>query len=425
MANTEVTVTALGGQGDGVAEGGKGLLYVPFSAPGDRLMVRPRNARKGPRRAEIVEILAGGPDRILPPCPHFTDCGGCSVQHIAPEAYQDWKRGIVVHAVERQGLAGDVVQSLVEGGAHRRRRARFAARRLASGTVIGFHSARSHNIVSLESCPVLAPEIVALITPLRDVLDGLLDISEQGEVAVTWSSTGADVTLVLPRDPDMGQREALVNFSATMDLARLSWRPVGRDATDLAETIVQRRSPEIQFGGISVNVPPDAFLQPTGEGEEALRQGVLDALEGTGKIVDFYAGCGAFSLPFAASDRSVLAIDYAADHLAALDHAARRAGFGERVTTSRRDLDRQPLMEKDLSTFSGVVLDPPRSGAAAQIRFLAKSTVPVIAYVSCNPVSFARDARNLTEGGYTLVSVTPVDQFIWSAHVELVAVFRR
>lgn len=425
MANTEVTVTTLGGHGDGVAEDGKGPLYIPFSAPGDRLLVRRRSARSGPRRAEIVRILSAGPDRIPPPCPHFTDCGGCSVQHIAPAAYRDWKRGIVVHALERQGLAGGVVRPLVDGGAHRRRRARFAARRLASGTVLGFHSARSHNIVSLETCPVLVPGIESLIAPLRDVLGGLLDISEQGEAAVTWSSAGADVALVLLRDPDLRQREALVNFAATVDLARLSWRPAGRDAAGLAETIVQRRAPEFLFGGIAVTVPPDAFLQPTAEGEEALRQGVLDALDGTGKIADLYAGCGAFSLPFAESGRPVLAIDYAADHLAALEQAARRAGFGERITASRRDLDRQPLLVKELSALAGIVLDPPRSGAATQIRFLAQSSVPVIAYVSCNPVSFARDARNLTEGGYTLDSVTPVDQFIWSAHVELVAVFRR
>jgi len=193
----------------------------------------------------------------------------------------------------------------------------------------------------------------------------------------------------------------------------------------MAEPVIRRRAATIRFGPVAVEPPPDAFLQPTEDGEAALLARIEQALKGAGRVADLYAGCGAFALPLAAAGQHVLAIDSAADHIAALDAAARGAGLGPFVVAEPRDLHRRPLAGRELSELEGVVLDPPRAGAASQAAALAESDVPVIAYASCNPRSFAHDARVLCDGGYRLESVTPVDQFLFTPHVELVGVFHR
>jgi 23S rRNA (uracil1939-C5)-methyltransferase len=232
------------------------------------------------------------------------------------------------------------------------------------------------------------------------------------------------MTLVLPRTPDLAAREASIEFAEAADLARLSWRPAGRDA-GAAEPVIQRRVPRIAFGGVSAIPPPDAFLQPTAAAEAMLREAVTGALADARRVADLYAGCGAFALPIAHEGRHVLAIDSAADHIAALTGAARAGKFGERVTAETRNLERRPLAAAELARFDAVILDPPRGGAEAQAKALADSDVPVIAYVSCHAANFARDARILVDGGYTLERVDPVDQFLYTPHLELVGVFRK
>lgn len=429
----EVEIAAIGGGGDGIADTPRGRVFVPFSAPGDRLLVRPEKRRgKGrAQRAAIIERLQDGPDRRPPDCRHFEDCGGCALQHLGTEAYRSWKTGRVREALSRQGLDPGVVGNLQAVAPASRRRAGFKAqsmgRKTGGGVALGFYGAGSHRIVDVGECPVMAPEIFALAEPLRGLLGDVLAAGEAAEVAVTLAATGLDVLLRTRSAPELAARERLAAFAEQHDLARLCWQELapGRDAPPPPEPVVARRPVQAVFSAVAVDLPPDAFLQPSAEGEGILARAVQDALAGAGRIADLYAGCGTFTFALAAGGASVQAFEAAADHVAALAAAAGRAGLGGKVTAETRDLIRRPLLADELAGFDGAVLDPPRPGAEAQVRQLAQSGVSRLAYISCNPVSFARDARLLVEGGYVLESVMPLDQFLFTPHVELAAVFRR
>jgi 23S rRNA (uracil1939-C5)-methyltransferase len=253
----------------------------------------------------------------------------------------------------------------------------------------------------------------------------MLSRGQEAEIAVTRCDTGLDVTFAMGKALPLVLREKLINFAAENDLVRISWQPYQRGTLGAVEIVVRRLAASITYDTIKVDIPPDSFIQATEEGEAALRRVVLAAVAGSKRVADLYAGCGAFALPVAAQGSHVLAVDSMADQMEALDTAARRAALGEFVRTDRRDLNRRPLMTEELNQFDAVILDPPRSGAQLQTSALAVASVPTVIYASCNPASFARDARILIDGGYELRSVTPVDQFLFSPHTELVAVFLR
>lgn len=420
----DVQIAAIGSRGDGLAQTEEGTLYVPYAAPGDLVRVRVPAKKADRSHADIVEILNPGPDRQSPVCPHFTQCGGCSVQHVAREAYENWKRHLVCEALEHRGIDPSVVLPLISGGIGRRRRTRLSARKTAGALLLGYRAPRSHMIVPVRECAVLAPSIVDLFDSLRDLLATLLGAGDEAEIAITQCTNGLDVTIASPADPDLAMRESLVGFAESKDLARLNWQKLRRGRLDDAETIIRRRGPGIAVAELSVELPPDAFVQPTAEGETTLRQGMQQALAGVSRVADLYAGCGAFALALAASGSHVKAVDSEADHMNALTAAARRGGVGAQVVPEVRDLHRRPLAGDDLRQLEGLVLDPPRAGALNQVRAICETPVPVVAYVSCNPASFARDARVLMDGGYRLESVLPVDQFLFTSHVELLGVFR-
>jgi 23S rRNA (uracil1939-C5)-methyltransferase len=425
VTDIDVTIKALGAKGDGVAEAQGGAIFVPFAAPGDLVKLRLSKSKDGTRRGKILSITEPGPDRHLAACKHFTQCGGCSVQQLSPMAYQAWKRDIVCQAFERQNLDISVVADLIAGSPGSRRRARFSARRLAGGTILGFFEMGSHRIVDLNECPVLHSDIISIVPPLRELLDGLLDIRGTAEIAVTRADTGLDITLLMTGETDLTVRENLAKFAETNDVARISWKPLQSKAGESAEPIVARRAVAMIFGDVQTEIPPDAFIQSTSWGEQTLREYVVAAVNGAPKVVELFAGCGAFTLPIIQSGSHVIAIDMAQDHLEALSHAARSNGLGERLNVEARNLDRRPLAGPELDDVDVVVLDPPRAGASAQAGLLAQSPIPVVVYVSCNPQSFARDARKLIDGGYRLETVVPIDQFLWSPHIELVSVFKR
>ena len=277
-------------------------------------------------------------------------------------------------------------------------------------------------MVVLGVCPVLVPELVALLAPLGALL-ARLDLARRGgELEVTASATGIDLLIVAAPAPALADREALAAFADAQDLARICWCP---HAKAEIEPIAQRRAPRVAFGEVEVDLPPGAFLQATADAEAALLRATLKALEGARRVADLFAGCGTFGLPLAAAGRTVHAVETEAAMLEALRQAARRAGFGGRVTTERRDLQRVPLAGAELGAFDAVVLDPPRGGARAQAAALAASGVARVAMVSCNPATFARDARLLVDGGHRCLWVRPVDAFLWSSRIELVAAFVR
>ena len=423
----EVEITALGGGGDGIADTPQGTIFVPCSLPGDRLRVRPEKTRGKGRvfRAAIVARLADGPDRKAPVCRHFGDCGGCALQHLETAAYESWKAGRVRDALSRQGLDPGVVAALRTIPPASRRRVGLKAQRRGA-VALGFFAAASHRVVDFAECPVVAPEIFGLVPDLRRLFGDILAPGARAEAAVTLAEFGLDVVLRLAQPPDLAVLERLAKFAEDSDLARLGWQALrSRGHHAPAPTLVAARRPvQMVYSGVPVDIPPDAFVQPSVDGEKLLGATIAAAFEGARRVIDLYAGCGAFTFALAAAGAHVRAFEAAEDHARALAAAARRAGLDGRVTVERRDLVRRPLLASELGNADAVVLDPPRPGAAPQIAVLADAHVPLIAYVSCNPVSFARDARTLTDGGYRLDSVMPIDQFPFSPHVELVAVFR-
>lgn len=418
-----VEIESLGGRGDGVGRLDGRPVFVAGLLPGERAQVRVIGAREGSYRGDAIELLNESPLRVAPPCPHFGSCGGCAVQHLEETAYREWKRDLATEALARRGLSNVTVGPLIEVPPESRRRATLAAARGRDGHLhLGFHETRGHAVVDLTACLVLHPRLFALLAPLRGLLGKLLAGGDQADVTLTLTETGVDLLLTSPEPPGLAAREALAAFAETQDLARLSWS-AGEGAG--TEPVALRRAPQIDLSGVAVTPPPGGFLQPTAEGEVALVEAVLKGLpDGAARFADLYAGCGTFT--FALADRGqILAVEGEPDALEALDAAARRAGLGDRIKAEVRDLARQPLMADELAGLDALVFDPPRAGARAQAKEIAASRLPAVAAVSCNPHSFARDARVLVDGGFELLEVTPIDQFPWTGHLELVAHFRR
>ncbi len=414
MTETTVIIDHLGGLGDGVAQTPSGRLHIPFTAPGDEARV----ALTGKDNGTLRELLRPSPLRALPPCSHFGTCGGCALQHLQPAFIADWKRQRVTAALARSGLIDVEVNPTIAVPPGTRRRATLAARRIGKRFVVGFAERASHRLVDLQECWILRPELVRLIAPLRETLGTLLGADEAADIALTLTETGVDFVLIRKRPLTLADREALAAFAEGVDLARVSWRASPLTA---AEPVAARRSPQIRVGADLVSLTPGAFLQPSGEGEMQLTKLVLEAITDVqGPIVDLFSGLGTFSIP-----ASRLAMVSAFDSDNAAISTLRNATRGGAVNAGTRDLFREPLTVKELNAFIAAIIDPPRAGAQAQARRLADSAIPTIVYVSCNPASFARDAAILLQGGYRLDRVTPVDQFAWSPHIELVGVFRR
>jgi 23S rRNA (uracil1939-C5)-methyltransferase len=417
----EVAIEAIGARGDGVARLGAARIFVPFAVPGDRLRVRITGRRGDGLLGAPEEWLEQAP-RAAPPCPHFGACGGCQLQHLPLAQYAAWKREQVVTALAQRGLAGIEVAPLIRAHPGGRRRARFAFVRQGATVRLGFRERTGHRIVDVGVCPVLAPELVALLPPLRALLARLDQARRGGELEATASAAGIDLQIIAAPLPGLAERAALAAFAAAHDLARIAWCA---DGAAEPEPIAQRRAPTAAFGPVQVELPPGAFLQATEPAEAALRRAVREALGEARRIADLFAGCGTFGLPLAAAGLTVHAVERDAAMLAALERAARRAGLAGRLTTERRDLQRAPLAGAELDAFDGVVVDPPRAGARAQAAALAASRLRCLAMVSCHPATFARDARLLDDGGWRCSRVQPIDAFLWSSRIELVGVFAR
>ena len=422
----EVTIARVGARGDGIFDpGGAGKagdrVFVPLTVPGDRVRVRLGPVQAEGRRGQVLAWLARGPDAVEPACHHFGRCGGCTLQHFGDPGYGAWMADLVAAARERAVFAPDRPVPLVRTAPGGRRRATFSVQRRGGAVLVGFKERLSHRLVDLEQCPVLAPELIALVPVLRRGLAPVLAEGGIAEVAVTRVESGLDLVLVGPDRLGLSARQALAELASAADLSRLSWQPRSGQPP---EPVAARRPALVRFGGYPVLVPPGAFLQASAEGEAALTAAVLTGVgAGAMAVADLFAGCGTFSLPLAGvTGRRVLGVDGNGAALAALALAGRGLPG---LTIGRRDLGREPMSPQELTGYEAVVFDPPRAGAAAQAEALAASNVPVVVAVSCNPATFARDAHHLRAGGYRLITVLAVDQFLWSAHIELVAVFNR
>jgi len=407
-----LVIDRLGHRGDGVAETPAGPLYVPYVLPGESVEVEPIPGH--PDRRHVLRVEVESPERIAPICPHFGVCGGCALQHWDTARYRVWKRGLVVAALAQAGVEAPVAD-LVDAHGAGRRRAVFHTRRGTHDVLqVGFAAYRAHHVVAIDRCPVLAPELAGAIEAAWALAEALGPQRKPLDIQVTASEPGLDVDVrgSGPLPPDLMTR--LAALAQTHRLARL---------TRHGELIVQRAQPIVQMGRARVALPPGAFLQATAAGEEVLARLVVGYLSDAAAVADLFAGVGPFALRLAERAR-VHAVDSDAAAIAALRQASAVPGF-KPVETEVRDLFRRPLLAAELARFDAVVFDPPRQGAQAQARALAESKVPVVVAVSCNPATFARDARLLVDGGYRLLAVTPVDQFRYSAHVEIVARFAR
>lgn len=402
---TELTIERLGHSGDGIAPG---PVYVPRALPGE---VVAGAVEAG--RMDAPRIVTPSPDRIAAPCPHYRACGGCQLMHASDAFVAAWKQQIAQTALAAQGLS-TTWRALHTSPPTSRRRATLAARRTKKGALVGFHGRGSGAISQISGCHLLDPALIAAL-PVAEAL-ALAGASRKGalDVTLTLSGGGLDVAVRGGKPADGPLRLSLARLAEAQDLARLAWD---------GEQIALRRAPTQTFGRATVVPPPGAFLQATPQGEAALLAAVREITQGAGRIVDLFAGCGTFALPLAES-AEVHAVEGDAAMTAALDLGWRHAAGLKRVTTEARDLFRRPLLPDELAGFDAAVIDPPRAGAEAQIDALARARVPTIAHVSCNPVTFARDARRLCEAGYAIEWAQVVDQFRWSVHVELVAAFR-
>ncbi|WP_300032982.1 class I SAM-dependent RNA methyltransferase [uncultured Roseobacter sp.] len=401
---TEFTVTRLGLQGDGIAEG---PVFLPLTLPGELVEASIVDGRAGD-----VKIIRPSERRVAAPCRHFRSCGGCQLQHADDAFVADWKVEIVHTALSAHGTETEF-RPIVTSPARSRRRAGFAARRTKKGAMCGFHGRASGTIIDIPECQLLDPAVLKG----RQIAEALALAGASRKTAlsvmVTRMDNGLDVAVENGKPLDGPLRQQLAAICEAQGLVRLAWAD---------EVIAMRAPPEHRLGRAVVSPPPGAFLQATDHGEQALTQGVLEITQGAGRVIDLFAGCGTFTLPLSET-AEVHAVEGEASMLAALDAGWRHASGLRPVTTETRDLFRRPLLPDELARTDAVVLDPPRAGAEAQIAELVKTKVPKIAYVSCNPVTFARDAATLVAAGWHLDHVQVVDQFRWSAHVELVAGF--
>jgi 23S rRNA (uracil1939-C5)-methyltransferase len=406
-------ITRLGRLGEGIAETPAGPLHVPYTLPGETVDVEDWPGHPDRRRPLKVEVASS--ERIVPVCPHFGVCGGCALQHWDTVQYRAWKRAQVVEALAQVGLDAPV-NDLIDAHGEGRRRAVFHARRGAHDVLaVGFAALRAHDVVAIDRCPILAPALDGALAAGWAIAEALAGERKPLDIQATASDAGLDVDVRGSGPLSAARTGALARVADTHRLARL---------TRHGEVVAQRAQPTVMMGRARLPLPPGAFLQATAAGEAALARLVTENSEGAKTVADLFAGVGPFALRLAERAR-VTAVDNDKDATAALQRAVATTQGLKPIEALARDLFRRPLVPAELKRYDCVVFDPPRQGAQAQARELAASAVPTVIAVSCNAATFARDARILGDGGYRLTRVTPVDQFRYSAHVELVAKFER
>lgn len=401
-----VTIERLGHQGDGVASG---PIFVAGTLPGEVV-----SGELSGDRLLAPRIDTPSSDRVRPVCPHARTCGGCQLQHASDDFVASWKAGIVRQALAAQGISAEI-ESVFTSPPNSRRRAVLSARRTKKGALVGFHAKASDVIVDVPNCQLLTPTLSKILPALAGltVMGGSRKV--ELSLTITESPAGIDVLVVGGKPVDAMLRMELARFATAHGIIRLTWE---------SDVIFQETPPIQRFGPVVVTPPPGAFLQATEHGQESLISAVLETVIGAKHVVDLFAGCGTFTLPTAQA-AEVHAVEGSREMMQALDAGWRQAQGLKRVTTGARDLFRRPLMVDELNSFDTAIIDPPRAGAQAQVAELARSKIDTIAMVSCNPVTFARDVRHLTDAGFQLGSIRVVDQFRWSSHVEVVAALQR
>ncbi len=417
----DLLIHELGPKGDGIHRSPTGTVYVDRALPGDRVLAKIGRDLDGVLRGDLLRLVKPSPHRVQAPCPNYDVCGGCTLQHASAEFYRHWKLDMVRAALRGKGLKPLHWHEPVFLAPGDRRRATFTAVKRGNGVILGNYRRRAHQVTDIATCLVADPVVMAVRGRLAA---GLGPILQEGKPVLAFIQAVAgqvDIVITGPvgrsGKPDPEVRAGLAALARDAEASRISWRA---GAEDMAEAIVELAPVRARFGGLDVVLPPLAFLQPTLAGEAALGAAVMDLLPRTGKLADLFSGCGTFTGPMLERG-AVDAYEDVGSAVRALD----KAKGGRPLRAIRRDLFRNPLRRDEANRYDAIVFDPPRAGAEAQVRELASSRVPLLVGVSCNPATFARDARILVDGGYRLESVRVVDQFTWSHHVELVAAFTK
>ncbi len=416
MSTETITIDRLGAQGDGIANGKDGPVYVPFTLPGETVAIA-----RVKSQGTVMSIASASADRQEPPCRHFGPdgvngtCGGCTLQHTADIPYRAFKRQLVIDALRSKGLTPEVGE-IVAAHPGERRRVVFAARKTEKDMLIGFNQAESHHIVAIEECPISSAGIMSRLPAIKAVGAAVATNADAFRISVLETLSGLDLAIEGVKKLSDQQRRKAIEIV-------LSLRGIARVSLD-GEILVEPTKPIVEFGGVQVSPPAGGFTQATKPAEEAMAKLVLAHVGKAKRIADLFAGAGTFSLQLARIGR-VHAVEGDAKAMAALDHAARNTQGLKPVTVEKRDLFRRPLMTSELKVFDAVVFDPPRAGAEFQCKELARSIVKKVVAVSCNPLTLARDLAILVEGGYRITSVTPIDQFLWTSHVEVVATLEK
>ncbi len=415
----EITKIAQQGDGEGALTDAT-RIFVPLTLPGDVIRAQPGARRGDGISGSVLEWIEQTP-RKDPICNVYGSCGGCQLQHVPTADYQSWKSDAVRTALSRHGLSVEL-SPLRQVPLNARRRATLSLVMTADGPVLGFNGAYSDRVIGMDGCPLLAPALAGLWVPIRDFCASVFAAPMRADIRMTAAQPGSvEIVIATDRELDLGLREAIAAFSKTHDIARFCWQLPGTSP----EPVVQRRPVLLTIGKAEIEFPVGGFLQPSSEGESVLQSLVMDGVGKARKVADLYCGIGTFAFVLASAGKHVMAADDSAPQIAALDQAAGRAGLGGHIGAAVRDLKDSPFEAAAFGDIDAVVFDPPRAGARAQAECLADCGAATIVAVSCNPATLARDLRILVDGGYRIESLTPVDQFPMSYHVEAVAVLRR
>jgi len=410
----DLIIDDLGAQGDGIAHKDGQTIFVAGALAGEKVRVELDNTQ----HRKLVEILAPSPDRTNPACPHFLKCGGCRLQHLSPESYQAFKLKQLTALFARAELSVPPMEPLVITPPQTRRRARLTAQRTKKGITLGFNEAQSHNLVDIEHCAVLSPVLMALISKIRKHLSLWLPVNQSCALHLTLLENGIDLVLIGGPKLDLSVREKLGHLAQALGVANISWR---QDHKKPLEPIAQMVPLQVTFGKTSLDFPPASFLQATPLGEKALIDFVLRHSKKGQRVLDLFCGLGTFGLSLE-KPKYVYFSDIDGPAIKALH---KNFKSNKRMEVEERNLMREPFSSSECNDFDLVIFDPPRIGAKAQAKQLAQSNVKNIIAISCDPSSFARDAKILIDGGYELKTLQPVDQFLWSPHLELAAYFER
>ncbi|WND01938.1 23S rRNA (uracil(1939)-C(5))-methyltransferase RlmD [Temperatibacter marinus] len=414
-----VLIEEIGAQGDGVGYIGEKAVYAPMTMPGDEILVEIIKEQKSSYATNLLRIEKNSAQRVDPLCQHFGKCGGCQLQMLPNDQYKKWIKKRITSALDHHELSTECVSEPLISPLHSRRRVALKVLKTGKSLKLGFNRQGSAQLVDLQECPVTEKTITALFSPLKELLNGVLKNRDSGNVHITLAHSGLDLLIDVPHELTLTDREALSDFAHKYDVAAIHWMD-----RDFMDPVLIRREPVMLFGDKLSELPPAAFIQATQAGEKSLIDEMAKAVRGHKRMADLFSGIGTFSLPLA-SEMQVLAVEGSKAATDALQNAVNSATGLKKILVRHRDLYRRPLTFKELEAFDAVVFDPPRAGAREQVIELAQSNVQTIVGVSCNPNTFGRDARLLVDGGYTLEKVVPVDQFLFSPHLEVVGIFRR